>query len=421
MAELPKIAVQRLKTQPAHQPAHDEPAGGLTASHPDANLLTGFAEKTLADRERSVVLAHLALCGTCRAIVSLAQPEIETVASQANAPAPQESHWWPALRWGGLAAALASVAIVVALQRRAPQAPPMLSKQTPPVLEASKGPAPPLPVPPGAQRSQPETLQRKVSPGYLSTDKELSKLDAGLAAQNEKRALHLSRAKGEEPSLTLMASARQPAPVPLVSPAGEDAARARLVRQLPSTPPQGAQVAPPANEPALDSATQHVAVSGAAIQVSPGEEVVPPAPEAKSAQVRVESHAAELMGGAARGALKSKVSPTVVRWNITSDGALQRSDDRGKTWAQVQVGASVKFRAVSTDGSNVWAGGEQGALYHSLDAGANWRRVTIEPDGAFAQTVVDIQVRDPQHVVLGTSAGQHWASNDGGQTWQREP
>ena len=47
-------------------------------SHPDANLLTAFAEHSLAGRERDHVLQHLAQCGDCRETVALALPaEVE--------------------------------------------------------------------------------------------------------------------------------------------------------------------------------------------------------------------------------------------------------------------------------------------------------------------------------------------------------
>src|ERR1700761_5152540 len=66
--------------------------------HPDANLLTAFAEKRLSAREREAMLAHLAQCADCRAIVALA--------SEA-APAATARSISPAWRWAaGIAAAV---------------------------------------------------------------------------------------------------------------------------------------------------------------------------------------------------------------------------------------------------------------------------------------------------------------------------
>lgn len=41
--------------------------------HPDAELLNAFAERALDDHERSQVLAHLAMCGRCRQVLTMAQ------------------------------------------------------------------------------------------------------------------------------------------------------------------------------------------------------------------------------------------------------------------------------------------------------------------------------------------------------------
>src|SRR5215831_7855241 len=98
MSEVPKIVRQRLGSAAA-------------SAHPDADLLTAFAEQSLTDRERGQVLAHLSQCIDCREVVSLAMPEIETLAVAAN---PRTSSWmkWPVLRWSALAACVVVVAAV---------------------------------------------------------------------------------------------------------------------------------------------------------------------------------------------------------------------------------------------------------------------------------------------------------------------
>ena len=66
MEQLPKIVQQRL--QGPAQPG----------VHPDPDLLTAFAEKSLDDRERVHVLQHLVECADCREVLSLAMPEIQS-------------------------------------------------------------------------------------------------------------------------------------------------------------------------------------------------------------------------------------------------------------------------------------------------------------------------------------------------------
>ena len=103
MQELPKIALRRLQGRPK------------PGVHPDANLLAGFAEKSLKDRERSLVLQHLAECADCRDVVSLALPE--TAATLVPLPGAGSSSWlsWPVLRWGALAACVVVVSAAVTL------------------------------------------------------------------------------------------------------------------------------------------------------------------------------------------------------------------------------------------------------------------------------------------------------------------
>ena len=102
MEQLPKIVQQRL--QGAAKPG----------VHPDPDLLTAFAEKSLNDRERGQVLQHLAGCADCRDVLSFAMPEIQP----ALAPGPERSTWlsWPVLRWGALAACVVVVSAAVTLR-----------------------------------------------------------------------------------------------------------------------------------------------------------------------------------------------------------------------------------------------------------------------------------------------------------------
>ena len=103
MQNVPKIVRDRLQ------------AGRLAVDHPDADLLTAFAERSLPDRERMVVLDHLALCGNCREIVALALPETEPVQTTIR-PSPSGWFSWPALRWGIITAGVVAVASLAILQ-----------------------------------------------------------------------------------------------------------------------------------------------------------------------------------------------------------------------------------------------------------------------------------------------------------------
>ncbi len=146
------------------------------------------------------------------------------------------------------------------------------------------------------------------------------------------------------------------------------------------------------------------------------------------------------------------------RWSITSSGALQRSFDQGNTWQDVNVSNSARgdsfhgaaasldlaakastakakdaerdakgdtstltFRAVIANGTEVWAGGSAGMLYHSVDSGATWLRVVPSSSGSdLSGDIVSIQFSDGMHGRVTTSTPEVWTTSDAGQTWQKQ-
>jgi Putative zinc-finger len=75
MEQIPKIVGQRLQ------------AIAKPAVHPESDLLTAFAERSLGERERRQVLEHLAQCSDCRKVVSLSLPELKPASSVSSGPA----------------------------------------------------------------------------------------------------------------------------------------------------------------------------------------------------------------------------------------------------------------------------------------------------------------------------------------------
>ena len=107
MHHVPKFALRRLQTAPPN-----------TGSHPDADLLTAFAEQSLAGDEREIMIEHLAACGDCREVVAIALPETEVVATPV-AIGVAGVFGWPVLRWGALAAGiLVVVSLGIVVQHR---------------------------------------------------------------------------------------------------------------------------------------------------------------------------------------------------------------------------------------------------------------------------------------------------------------
>ena len=97
MQNVPNIVRDRLKV-------------ATPVSHPDADTLAAFSERSLADAERAAVMEHLARCGECREIVTLALPETEILHPVVGNSA---SRWltWPTLRWAFVAAGVAIVSV----------------------------------------------------------------------------------------------------------------------------------------------------------------------------------------------------------------------------------------------------------------------------------------------------------------------
>jgi hypothetical protein len=159
-------------------------------------------------------------------------------------------------------------------------------------------------------------------------------------------------------------------------------------------------------------------------------------------------------------ALSSGLLP---RWTISAAGGLQRSFDQGNTWQTVDVTANpdsfsfvggtslvvaktsrakaareeanqkdadkirkqdsstLTFRAVAATGSDVWAGGSAGALYHSLDAGNHWTRIAPASSGStLTGDIISLEFSDPQHGRLSTSTSEIWTTGDDGLTWQKQ-
>ena len=113
MPELPNLMRQRL--------AGTE-NGPKATVHPDADTLTAYVEKSLSDTERQAVVAHLSVCGSCREVVVLSQPEVPELATQTVlSPAPV-SPWRRLLRPAfGLAASVAAMAIIAVMVLELPQ------------------------------------------------------------------------------------------------------------------------------------------------------------------------------------------------------------------------------------------------------------------------------------------------------------
>jgi hypothetical protein len=455
MAELPNIVRERLK------------ASAPVSAHPDADLLTAFAEHSLPDAERAVVMEHLARCHDCRDILSLALPATVTVET-VRVPLPVRhggfADWLanmfgaPALRWGVVLAGCAVLTLAGILQyqrrqtenfiaARRTQAP---SSQTTTDQvsrdEESAKPTAEVPSATADSASAPLTEASRLSAGRAKTkEAEDAFAKEGLAEANSARGT-------VSPSATSTAQAPQltaalPAPASayggvIAAPNKQNAQfAARAMPAAPVTVEAQAQTLtanervevanqPPQNQPyQLDAKNQLKDETAAGIRPSSMDATVDKA-KAPSATTTVEVSAAPLIETESA-ALTTPAMLRASRWTISATGGLQRSFDQGKTWANVDVNAN------QSAGANLVALESVPQNKKSEQTAQNMARQQMQsqaqnipsknqsvssqkaPDASASTPVFRAVSASGLEVWAGGSAGVLYHSSDGGQQWTR--
>jgi photosynthesis system II assembly factor YCF48-like protein/putative zinc finger protein len=373
VSELPKFAALRLRAS--------EPPG----EHPSADLLAAFAERVLAGEEREKLLAHLAVCDNCRAVVWCAMPESEAAQPVVLGAPSRGWSWSSAWRWASVAAGIVVLAGVAALFRGGPG--PAGER----VATARKAPA-------VTQKRDVQTTFDKEAAPVPSPEARLDVRNAPAKVATGARLQAKDMKQKAEPV------SRQSESV------NEVTAGKTLAKSANEVSPNVAVPAPsaPAAAPAAPSSASGIS-GGVAALAAKG---VPAS--AAEADVMVASNIP------ARALGKKKLAPPT-RWMLSKDGDLLRSTDAGKNWQAVPFAGNATFRAVAVIGPNVWVGGQGGALYYSADDGSQWQRLTPSADGAtLIQDITALTFSDAQHGSLTTAGRQTWTTSDGGRSWQKQ-
>jgi hypothetical protein len=471
MQNVPKIVRERLR------------AATPSVDHPDADVLTAFAERSLPKREQGVVLEHLARCGDCRDIVALALPATEPVEAVVNR---SSSGWltWPALRWAFVAVgvvAIASLGIVQYQRGRtenmaasAPARSEIAAKgtrdQSSPTAAVSKSEKIPAP-PPSA------FVDSRVAPvsSFRDKEKELDEKNSTLRADRFQalaplppastgrdagsrigQLAHGPRVSNQWQQNTVQNQLQNQAPAASSSPfakqqaAGDLSANMEVPRASETVEVQSAQTT--AQTRSLDS-LQVQSVPAAAQQTSKDDYVSARVAKSKAwATPQVTSGASGPAPSGAIGGPVATSSGSIPRWTISSAGRLQRSFDQGNTWQDVDVNANLasvvgtsleisanaahasknkdarqdlKREAASAAFRAVAAAGTDiwaggSGLYHSLDAGNHWTRIVpASADAMLTGDIVSLEFSD-QHGKVATSTAEIWITTDGGQNWQKQ-
>ena len=461
MTEVPKIVRDRLRAaRPEGSPAQSalrQTVSGQNEpppTHPDADLLTAFAQQALSATERAGVLEHLASCGDCREILVLALPEADTVAvptephTEPEAIAlPAKSSWnwlssanlaWPGLRWAALAAGVVVAASILLLHpgklNQATQS--SANQQVAPA--ALPGTSPQIASSPVAS-STAESSPMQQATTLAETDKAREKLQSQMPKK-----LKAGSAASPRPAQSGMMLAENmpgsaagktlPAPSP-ASPASElGGSPSQNVTESVDVAAAEAAVAEPSSQDGLMARNTTPAIEKA----KPG-----PEPEVIGQQEQENDTAV-----AASGALKSrnrnvmaavKLAPSTSQasssqnlaiptaannalWTIKA-GVLQRSFDNGQTW-QNALRADHPLLCYASHNRDLWTGGRAGTLFHSSDNGITW--VQVQPSikaYALSSDITRIEIRDnlrsPAEIVVSTSKNEIWTTIDGGQIWNK--
>jgi len=445
MSEIPKFVISRLRD-------------GTTGEHPDADLLTAFAEKSLSDRERANVLMHLSACADCREVVAIAmQAAPEPVLRAEPQKAPSTWFRWRTLQWGAAAACVVIVGAAVLLSTgkqkktatyyatsdqpriesvpapvQTPSEPALRDKLTakndrqvyPQVVAGDEARAIDNKRKENAVASPPafrELDRATADRGYATNADKLQSSDARLREKVEDSAVAQGVAKGGNIVVQDKPAANAPAP----SAGGKDrngvrdADKAEVASSLGNqkTAPAPAELkaaAPPAAAPAKQSAeagsaSTRVGSTSEMVEVTSGAVSVAP----------VQSNEEQFGKVLAK---KNAVAQSTVaqQWKVNADGSVLRLLSADGNWAPVAIDSKSQFLSIATSGNTVWAGGRAGALYRSTDAGEHWTRVTPKSGAAtLTSDITRIELTDGDHAVLRVGPNEQWTTEDGGESWTR--
>jgi hypothetical protein len=456
MPEVPKIVYDRLRAGLR---------GGSVpeVAHPDPDVLTSFAEHSLAAAERESVLQHLARCGDCRELVALSIPPLEsgaqpvtveesesavTVAGSARGKAGGRRSWfvWPGLRWAALAAGLIVAGGILLIHPGKPTAVPQAKQQpastvTQPAetiiadktfLTRENAPhtTNPEKKPPAAERMFNRDKESKLA--YSAAPPAATVMARG---QIEPRAASKDLAAGAAAGGVVGGAPTRPAPAPQVPAASEmvevTAASAAVNTENAriNQPANGEQVANlPVNGrnvsdlTVISKAKAAKAESNAtpSLQRSETLDKQQPADAAARQQGVVTSlnaTAANLLHADKNDFPQPAQHPA--QWAIHGND-LQRSLDSGVAWTTVLHSDRPLLSYAAAD-NEIWAGGKAGDLFHSANGGATWNQVhPLTQDQTLFGDITHIDISNPSQIVLFTSNNQSWSTADSGKTWAKK-
>ena len=360
--------------------------------HPDADVLTAFAEGSLLERERQSLLAHLASCAECREVLSLCaieehQPahEFELVVAAAAAPMAatppkpkrQTRPWLP---WVAVAAGIVIVSGVALRYEENRLTQQRLAAQQ----EVKANAAPPLVQTPSAVQSPPAV---QAPPPVNQPASAADSLKAAPKKTQEASALdsvEVAPANEGQPEVQMSASA------------------GAIHEERQATPPQ------------LQLPASPVAGKTASDQTI----VVNSAQTAELRSARQLSKTSAFANKVTSNALAAAPAAGLARphWRINDQGQPERAFGES-SWQPVLPEEKSKMRVLSVANGEVWVGGENDRVYRSRDEGTTWLPILLPAKSGSPHTIIHIRFEAKNTGTIEAADGTTWNSEDGGTTW----
>lgn len=366
-------------------------------AHPDSDELTAFAEGSLLAREREGVLAHLALCVQCREVLGIATAAApETVADTQPLSRPVR----PPLRsWLPWVAAAAAVLVVSSTM----------------LLHEQKRPKGEVPFVESAQMAKTEPTQGPATPPPPSEAKIAAHKVAGSLARREtapwhaKKSIDAAAGKAMVPPVPLQEQRAQAiSPQAEVTNSNDHAANGGMASSAKPTESAGSPAAGPAASLKPDQ------------EPTANAKAAPPESEVVESPGEGATHSRAAFSGAASVQMMRKAIPSSdarPHWRINDSGQLERPLEDG-AWQVVPMSDTSKLHVVSAFDSEVWAGGENLRLDHSMDNGATWESVKLPAKNGYNHTLAGIHFHTAQQGTINSDDGTSWKTTDGGRTWK---
>jgi len=374
--------------------------------HPDAEQLAAWAEGAIYGANAEGIEAHLADCDRCQAVlaafaatdpapVMASVTPIEAAGRMAPTPgAPAQPARAPYLLWAGAAAA--SLLIWLAWPKSQPTP---IEQNTIARNEATR-PAADAVSPaqtPAATASAPQQPP-VIGPAPKQTAATEKSVSTTAAAKPATQTTAEQTAATSKPGAPPTPAYAPPPPPPAAIPPAD------LIR----TAPQARTVANTADA-ALGQTSRSdsntlsylMALEGGGVEFGP----IDPVASVTLAPTRA-------------GAAPTRSNPLKsIRWRVMLSGIVEKTMDSGATWKRIVIDPAIAITTGASPSDVVcWLAGKSGAVLRSTDGGATFVRVATP----VAADLVSINASDARNATVATSDGRRLTTTDGGQTWRIE-